>query len=254
MFTFKQLTEVEVIVPLNVSGVWYPIRGSNLLTTGSIGISLTLDPPIIASARVSSEPVIELNGDVIKLKHLEILRSLGSLKLDIRSPVKLGYGYGLSGAISLAYALSTAHIYNVNLNRALDTAHIAEVVNETGLGDVVSEYYGGGILYRKKPGSPTVAEVEVFKVKGEVCSKPVEALPTRAIIKEFAAALDLIQEFLKSPSLVKFFEVSKRFSTYFGHRAEEGLTFRKKGLLLSLDRCGDGWTKHTVANHGAFVR
>lgn len=248
------MTEFEVVVPLNVSGVWYPIKGPDLLTTGSVGISLTLDPPLIATARGSSEPVIELNGVVLKLNHLRILHSLGSLKLEAQSPVNLGYGYGLSGAISLAYALSASQLYGISLTRALDTAHIAEVVNETGLGDVVSEYYGGGIVYRKRPGSPTVAEVEVFKAEGELCSKPIEALPTRAIIREFSHALELIQEFLKSPSLVKFFEVSKRFSGYFGYRAEEGLTFRKKGLLLSLDRCGDGWTKHTVASHGAFVR
>ena len=248
------MTEVEAVVPLNVSGVWYPIKGSDLLTTGSIGISLTLDPPLIAIARGSNEPVIELNGETIKLNHVRILRSLGSLKLEAQSPVKLGYGYGLSGAISLAYALAAAQIHNVDLDQALDIAHIAEVVNETGLGDVVSEYYGGGIVYRKRPGSPTVAEVEVFKAEGEVCSKPIEAVPTRAIIREFSVALELIQEFLKSPSLVKFFEVSRRFSTHFGYGTEEGLTFRKKGLLLSLDRCGDGWTRHSVANHGAFVR
>ena len=248
------MTEVEVVVPLNVSGVWYPIKGSDLLTTGSIGISVSLDPPLIANARASIEPIIELNGEVVKLKHLEILRDLGNLKLEAQSPVKLGYGYGLSGAIALAYALSATQLFNIDLNRALNTAHIAEVVNETGLGDVVSEYYGGGIVYRKRPGSPTIAEVEVFKVDGVICSKPIEAMPTRAIIKELAVALDLIQDFLKNPSLIKFFEVSKRFSTYFGYRAEEGLTFRKKGLLLSLDRCGDGWTKHTVASHGAFVR
>ena len=104
------MTEVEAVVPLNVSGVWYPVKGSDLLTTGSIGISLTLDPPLIAIARGSNEPVIELNGEVITLNHVRILRSLGSLKLEARSPVKLGYGYGLSGAISLAYALAATQI------------------------------------------------------------------------------------------------------------------------------------------------
>ena len=248
------MTSVEVIVPLNVSGVWYPIRKPDPIFAGSIGISLTLDPPLVAEAKESNEPKVVLNSKEVKLDHLKILSSLGNLRLDVTSPVGLGYGYGMSGAISLAYALTAVQIYGVNLKRALDVAHTAEVLNETGLGDVTSEFYGGGIVYRKEPGSPSFAKVEVFKAEGRVCSKPLNALPTRAIIRNVPEALVLIGEFLKAPSLVKFFEVSKEFSTHFGFKREEGLTFRKKGLLLSLDRCGEGWIAHTVANHGAYVR
>ncbi|MEM0068105.1 MAG: hypothetical protein QXP62_02285 [Saccharolobus sp.] len=40
---------MEIIVPISVSGIWFPvINDANLLESGSIGLTLTLEPYIIA--------------------------------------------------------------------------------------------------------------------------------------------------------------------------------------------------------------
>ncbi|MGC9105820.1 MAG: GHMP kinase [Thermoprotei archaeon] len=245
---------VEVVVPLNVSGVWYPVVEPEIRTSGSIGISLTLEPPLTAEACKSEKPSIVYNNMEIDLPHLGRLRRLGNLRLVVDAVVGLGYGYGLSGAVSLAYALAAAELYGLPEEVALDAAHEAEVINGTGLGDVASEYFGGGLIYRESPGSPTVAKVRTFPVEGTVCSKPVEVVPTTRIIARKECALLLIHEFLRSPSLSKFFEVSKEFSREFGYEYFRDRTFRKKGLILSMDRCTDGWISHTIARYGAYVR
>jgi pantoate kinase len=245
---------VEVVVPLNVSGVWYPVIRPETRTSGSIGISLTLEPPLVAEVCKSGNASVVYNGTEVNLPHLERLKRLGDLKLIANSVVGLGYGYGLSGAVSLAYALAAAELYNLRKEIVLDAAHEAEVMNGTGLGDVTSEYFGGGLVYRESPGSPTVAKVRTFPAEGVVCSKPVEVIPTSRIITKKENALLLIQEFLKSPSLPKFFEVSKEFSREFGYEYFQDRTFRKKGLILSMDRCTDGWIRHTIARYGAYVR
>jgi pantoate kinase len=248
------LTCVEVVVPLNVSGVWYPVVTEDPIKSGSIGLSVTLNPPVIAEACSSAEPSIELNGERYALPHLVTLKRLGRLKLSVKAAVGLGYGYGMSGAISLAYALGSIAIHGTPLNEAINAAHAAEVVNGTGLGDVASEYVGGGIVYRETPGSPIIARIRTFPVEGTVCSKPIETMPTSRIIVAHDIALQLIEKFLENPTLANFFSVSKEFSTTFGFERYEGLSFRKKGLILSLNNCKDGWIRHEIAKFGAYVR
>jgi len=188
------------------------------------------------------------------LPHLITLKRLGHLKLSVEAAVGLGYGYGMSGAISLAYALGSIAIHGTPVNEAINTAHVAEVVNGTGLGDVASEYVGGGIVYRETPGSPVIARIRTFPVEGTVCSKPLETMPTSRIIIAHDIALQLIEKFLENPTLANFFSVSKEFSTTFGFERFEGLRFRKKGLILSLGNCDDGWIRHEIAKFGAYVR
>ena len=80
-------------------------------------------------------------------------------KVEITSPLPLGCGFGLSGAAALATAYALNEL--LRLGKASETlamiAHVAEVENRTGLGDVCSQYHGG-CLVKLKEGAPLVAD------------------------------------------------------------------------------------------------
>ena len=249
------MPQIEIIIPLNISGIWYPIYKEDIKETGSIGLSLVLNPPIVVTPRKGEARVI-FNGKEIDFPNLTYLRVLGEIEIEVFSEVPLGFGYGMSGAISLAYAIALHELYNVKLEDALVKAHESEVLTKNGLGDLISEYYGGGLVYRKKPGAPGYGEVEKINVQWDkICSKPLSKESTEKLIKnKNENALQYIKEFLQSPSLLKFFQLSKKFTEELGFFSPYPNSFKKKGLILRHGECeGEEWIIHTPAMNGAYV-
>ena len=60
----------------------------------------------------------------------------------------LGCGFGLSGASALAAAYALNSLLNLKKPKKelAFIAHVAEVENGTGLGDVVNQYFGGFLV------------------------------------------------------------------------------------------------------------
>ena len=67
------------------------------------------------------------------------------LIVSIKSDFPLGMGFGISGAAAIAtsYALNKLLKLKKSKKELAMIAHVAEVVNSTGLGDVVNQYFGG---------------------------------------------------------------------------------------------------------------
>lgn len=248
---------VEVKVPISISGIWYPIISKNSEESGSIGLTLVLEPYIVSEIKKSSTAVIYFNGKKIDLPNLTILKArLGDFKMDVFSQVPLGYGYGVSGALSLAYALGAREYSNIKEEEAIRIAHVSEVVTGNGLGDVISQYYGGGLVYRKKPGAPGIGEIEIINLNWEdIYSKPLETMSTQMLIKTpNPKALECIEEFLKEKTLKKFFEVSKKFTESLGFISPYDDSFRKKGVIVKLGApVSEIWIKHKPALQGAHI-
>lgn len=250
------MSDIEIIVPINISGIWYPVHDEDIKRRGSIGLSLVLNPSIIALPKKGEAKIIFNDNLILHFPNLLYLRKLGSVELKIISEIPLGYGYGMSGAISLAYALASHELYNVKLEDALLIAHESEVMTNNGLGDLISEYYGGGLIYRRKPGAPGYGEVTKITVNWEsICSKPLGRESTEKLIKNTNNnAIKYIEEFLLLPSLQKFFDLSRKFTEELGYYSPFPNSFKKKGLILRLNNCEEGWIKHTPAMNGAYVR
>jgi len=246
---------IETHIPISISGVWYPEVYKEAKFSGSIGISLVLEPYTVFEIRKSESPEVYMNGLKINFPNILILKKLGNLKIQGIAKVPLGYGYGLSASISLAYALGAYEIFNVKKDIALETAHESEVISNNGLGDIISQYYGGGLIYRKKPGAPNIGEIEIIDVDWhKLFSKPIERLSTRSIIKPIKEAKILINEFLKYRTLEKFFDVSRKFAELLGYSSPYPLSFRKKGLIIKMDKPEEGvWIEHSPARHGAYI-
>lgn len=248
----KKFNMLEVMVPLSISGVWYPVFSNNLEKSGSIGLTMVLEPYSRVEIKRGDAEII-LNGKKIDFPNLDFLKNnLGNLHLEIKSDVPLGFGYGLSGSISLAYALGASEIFGIIEREAIKIAHESEVISKNGLGDVISQYIGGGLVYRKTPG--IYGEVETIKIDWRpVCSKPLEKLPTISLLKNSESALFYIQDFLKERTIDKFFEVARKFTEELGFYSPYKKSFRKKGIIVRLDECEEGWTIHKPAMKGAYV-
>lgn len=250
--------EVEVVVPLSISGIWYPVYTDDPLRTGSIGLTLTLEPSIIVNVKKGEG--VEFNSKQINFPNYEVLKGkLGTYKLSVTSRVPLGYGYGLSGALSLGYALGVKELSSIKEGEAVNIAHMSEVLTSNGLGDVIAQYYGGGLIYRVKPGGLGYGKVEVIKMDWSqypIYTKTIEAMPTKSIIRRDEWALRLIEEFLLSPSPLKFIEVASKFTRRMGFESPYPYSYRKKGVIVKIFKPEDstGWIEHQIANHGAYVK
>ncbi|QKR00550.1 GHMP kinase [Metallosphaera tengchongensis] len=245
---------VDIVIPISVSGIWYPIDLEEPKKSGSIGLTLILEP--FSYARVTQGEGIYLNGKLVKISNQEILQAkLGKLKVDLQSSVPLGYGYGMSASISIAYALGASELFSMNPDNAISVAHESEVVSGNGLGDVVSQYYGRNLVLRESPGVPPYGRITIFELESDqLYSKPIEAIPTRSILKPLKQALELIDEFKKSPSLQNFISCSRRFTEAMGFKSPYPDSIRKKGLILKLGSPeSESWIRHKIANQGAFV-
>jgi pantoate kinase len=250
------MVDIEIVVPISISGVWKPIYTNEPETTGSIGLALVLEPPIVASIKKGSGIIIYNNQFLREFPNLQYLRLLGDLKVEVESILPLGYGYGISSALSLSYALGAYELGLTELKKALVTAHISEVLTKNGLGDVIVQWSGGGLVYRKKAGAPGLGEVEKIDVSWKsIFSIPIERMSTSKIIKEIDAK-EYINEFLKERTLEKFFLVAKKFTEKLGFISPYQNSFRKKGIIVFLGKppSDKSWIIHNPAKYGAFVR
>jgi pantoate kinase len=133
----------------------------------------------------------------------------------------LGSGFGASGggALGCAYALNSIFDLGLLANQAAAVAHAAEVVNKTGLGDVIAQNTGG-LVVRLEPGAPGIGKIDRipvpplkidYVVRGPISTKEVLSDPAamREINKAGEAA---VKELLQRPTLKQFMKLSSRFT------------------------------------------
>lgn len=217
----------ELKIPLHITGFWIPHYTSDPITTGSLGVGLTLEP--VVTSKNFSEKTLKLNSVEVGQDLKQVMESLAGVKdlgAFVASPVGLGQGLGLSAALSITLATSALikRAIPITLKKVGILAHIAEVTLRTGLGDVIAELIGGGLVIRLKPGPPGVGEVDVVPVKENVtvCVGLVKkGLTTPEMLKLYAGkirkyGLESYLKFLRNPSLDTFIEQAHEFSVKTG--------------------------------------
>ena len=173
-------------------------------------------PPVMASA---------LGGYLERSPEPVTVR--GGLELDL--PV--GQGFGMSGAMTFA-ALVAAEaelgLAGGDLDVLTAHAHVAEVMNRTGLGDVVAQA-AGGIDLRRRPGLPPVGEVvhrrqdaELLLAWGRI------PLHTRSVLADpmarqrlEAACLPRLEALEEEPGLDWLLDAGRGFSEEAGLMSED---------------------------------
>jgi len=148
---------MRAFAPANISCIFQMYEDPDPAKMGSYGLGFTVNDGVTVEVSLTEKTEIFFNGEKIIFPTVEtvvknlislILPNIPTLKVTITSPLPLGCGFGLSGASALAtaYALDDVlHLKKTKLELA-KIAHIAEVENKTGLGDVTNQYFGGFLL------------------------------------------------------------------------------------------------------------
>ena len=156
------MEQAKAFAPGNISCVFKIIPHEEPARMHSLGMGFTVKEGAMVTASQDSKTTVLFNGSEICFPTVvSVLQKLDSqpMRIEIVSPLPLGCGFGLSGASALA----TAYAVNVllGLGRSEEelamTAHVAEVENLTGLGDVCAQYHGG-CLVKLQVGHPLSAE------------------------------------------------------------------------------------------------
>ncbi len=229
----KPVRKMKVLIPPHITGFWYVIKSYDPIFTGSLGAGLTLDPPIIAEALADNTCKVVVNDLCVESPVINTAEKLARMEsvrgVRIRSEVMLGNGYGMSGATALAYLiLNMLGSGSVTLNYVSRLAHVAEVINETGYGDVIAEFYGGGLVLRTSPGPPGVGSVDVVPVSRslKVVTVLLGDLTTKEMMLKFGGIIntvgvDVYMKFVENPDIESFAELSHEFSVRVGMLPKE---------------------------------
>ena len=156
----------RAFAPGNISCVFKVIPHADPARMHSLGMGFTVKEGVEVTVSEHHETEVLFNGACINFPTVRAVvnrltqnSGMTGIKVAITSPLPLGCGFGLSGAAALAtaYALSELLSLHKDSEKLAMIAHIAEVENRTGLGDVCSQYHGG-CLVKLKEGAPLTAD------------------------------------------------------------------------------------------------
>jgi pantoate kinase len=224
---------ISAFAPCNISCIFVIKKGTKATNTGSLGLGFTVNKGVFATVKkinnnkkynnqIQLNKIIYFNNKKINLPTIDsVIQKLTKEKVVVRikSELPLGYGFGVSGASALAtaYALNKLLRLNKTKKNLAMIAHIAEVENGTGLGDVTNQYYGGFLI---KYGSSCKFKVKKLLIKNKkLYYKYFSSINTKKIIsgnknkinRAGIKALSRIKR-LKNKNLKDLIQISKEFS------------------------------------------
>jgi len=225
----------KAFVPGHVTGIFRIFdEYEDSLRCGSTGAGFSVTIGTVTSVSVMEHSSLEITTDynneridaqvtktVIRRLTDEYERTL-KVHVAHDSSLVSGAGFGSSGAGALGTALALGHILDndISVEKAAGYAHIAEITNRTGLGDVLSQTIGG-VEVRIKPGGPGVGEVKTIAHEdslravlagapglktSEVLSDPI----SRNLIN--TTGDNLISKIIEHPTIESFVQSSREFS------------------------------------------
>lgn len=156
----------RAFAPGNISCVFKIIPHTDPARMHSLGMGFTVKEGVEVTVSEHHETNVvfnrqDINFPTVRAVVNQLIQNTGiaGIKVNLTSPLPLGCGFGLSGAaaIAVAYALNELIALRTDNEKLAMIAHVAEVENRTGLGDVCSQYHGG-CLVKLKEGAPLVAD------------------------------------------------------------------------------------------------
>ena len=250
----------KAFVPGHVTGIFRIFdEYEDPLRCGSSGAGFSVTIGTVTSVSVMDHPSLEITTKyneqsidakvtktVVQRLTEEYERTL-KVHVEHTSSLLSGAGFGASGAGALGTAFALSHLldHDIEYEKAAGFAHIAEVVNHTGLGDVLSQTVGG-VEMRVKAGGPGVGKIENIAYQdslhvvlagapGLKTSDVLTNPTTRDRINEIGDGL--VTRIINNPTIETFVECSQQFSEEIGlktARVEQALEdLRKSGFVNS---------------------
>ena len=230
--------------PGHITGFFQICNHTDPHQKGSIGCGIALDSgirSIVTPFEGAGNSSVFLNKKPVEAK--TILSAVSALtviaeekydsafhfKIEENGTLPIGSGFGLSaaGTLGTAFAVNDSLQLRLSRDELIEIAHVSEVSNGSGLGDVAGEA-SGGLVVREKPGgsafgkfySIPVPEKDVYcLVLGELSTKKIINDPD-CIQKINAAGEFALNRFLKNPTLDSFMSESLTFSKGIGLLSE----------------------------------
>ncbi len=245
--------------PANLSGFFQIFMDEDPLIAGSTGAGFTIEKGVDVQTKKSEHGIkIRLNGMAARIPPvLSVIETLGITKVDpgleveIKSEVPIGCGFGFSGAASLSVGLAINELFELNRTylEIGQIAHQAEVVNRTGLGDVMGQT-SGGFNIGIKPGAPGIGVAESIDVGDPYIEWVVfNEIKTEEIIDDSRSKeIDkyggmALKELLKRPTFENFMLESKKFAIRTGLASEKVMdaieAVESAGGMASMIMLGD---------------
>ena len=152
----------SAFAPGNISCVFKIIPNPDPTRMHSLGMGFTVREGVVATVSLDSSTKVEFNGEAAAFPTVSAVvekLTTQSVRVELESPLPLSCGFGLSGASALAtaYAVNSLLELERDEEQLAMIAHVAEVENLTGLGDVCAQYHGG-CLVKIREGHPLAAE------------------------------------------------------------------------------------------------
>jgi len=163
----------QAFVPGHITGIFRIYdEHDDPLRCGSIGAGFCVDIGTTSTVKlvdsIELEVSVAYNGRPIKApvtttviqRLLQQHQRVCKVQVRHESMLPIGVGFGASGAGALGTALALSSLIDAEFDsqEAAKHAHYAEVVNHTGLGDVIAQTTGGAEV-RMKPGAPGIGEI-----------------------------------------------------------------------------------------------
>lgn len=250
-------TSVTAYCPGHISGYFKRVAGADLASTGSLGAGIVISEGVTATVTPSETTSVCIRqfspgGKTPATSDVSpplsfVLKRLGvSANIVTECNLPIGAGFGLSAAALLSTLTAVDRLFGLGLG-AHDIAliaHEAEVVHQTGLGDVSACQAGGRVL-RKGPGID--ADIErTFDIREPlyaVCFGPIHTpsvLGSPAQMERVAAAFPRV--YPDSPA--GFFNLSRQFARDSGLMTDEVRKVldncEEAGVLSSMTMLGNG--------------
>lgn len=227
----------SAFAPANISLIFKVVRG------GSLGVGFTVDKGVTAEVLPAGKTQIFFNGKRVNFPTVESVIGRPS-EVFLRSDLPLGAGFGLSGASAFATALASLHKTRFECAKI---AHIAEVKNHTGLGDVVNQYYGGFLVKRVSSAKFLVERLAITNVPvfcfsyGKLLTSGV--LANTKLIKRINNAADRVLKRINNRlNLPEILVIAKTFAKESGLLTSKRITH----LIDSIEKRGGHATMITL--------
>jgi len=219
------MISAKAFAPANISCIFVIKKTKNPSKSGSLGLGFTVDKGVIVTIKKNTtNNTIYFNNKKINLPTVKtVIEKLTDEKvvINIKSNLPLGCGFGISGACAIASSYALNKLLNLGkskINLAF-IAHISEIENGTGLGDVVNQFFGGFLIKYEPSYKFKVKKLPINNKK--IYYKYFSSIETKKIISNIKikndinisglVSLNKIKK-LKNKSLKNLIKISKEFS------------------------------------------
>lgn len=231
------IKKLKVFVPAHITGFFEIVTNDNPILKGSRGAGIALDKGVITETTVedgSGNIFIKLNDErdmknTISPQAINVIKNQYRIDLseyditvnhETSLPISAGFGTSAGFALGVAYTLPKLLGLNISFNKSGELAHLTEISESSGLGDVISEMHGGMVI-RLKEGSPVIAKIDKIPITQPtyVITKTLSALNTGDIIENPVyqkrineSGKKLLNLLLSNPSIENFIKLSRQFA------------------------------------------